>query len=39
MNNLWMILFAVQVVVALVALFCEHGKDERFEGDKLDFRS
>jgi hypothetical protein len=39
MNNFWMILFAVQVVVALVAFFKETGKDESFEDDKLGFRS
>ena len=39
MNNFWMILFAVQVVVALVAFFRENGKDDRFEDDKLGFRS
>jgi hypothetical protein len=39
MNNFWMILFAVQVMVALVAFFRENGKDEAFEDDKLGFRS
>lgn len=39
MNNFWMILFAVQVVIALVAFARENGKDERFEDDKMGFRS
>jgi hypothetical protein len=39
MNNFWMILFAVQVAIALVAFFRENGKDERFEDDKMGFRS
>jgi hypothetical protein len=39
MNNFWMILFAVQVIVALVAFLRENGKDERFEDEKLGFRS
>jgi hypothetical protein len=39
MNNFWMILFAVQVVIALVAMVRENGKDERFADDKMGFRS
>jgi hypothetical protein len=39
MNNFWTILFVIQVVVAVVAFFRENGKDERFDGDKLGFRS
>lgn len=39
MNNFWMILFAVQAAIALVAFVRENGKDERFESDKLSFRS
>jgi hypothetical protein len=39
MNNLWMVLFAIQVAIALVAILRENGKDERFENDKIGFRS
>jgi hypothetical protein len=39
MNNLWMVLFAIQVAIALVAILRENGKDERFEDDKIGFRS
>lgn len=39
MNNFWMILFAAQVVIAVVAFFRENGKDARFEDDKMGFRS
>jgi hypothetical protein len=39
MNNFWTILLAAQVLVAIVAFFRESGKDERFEDDKLGFRS
>ena len=39
MNNFWMILFAVQVAIALIAFLRENGKDERFEDDKMGFRS
>jgi len=38
MNNLWIILFAAQVLVAIIAFLCENGKDERFDGEKLDYR-
>lgn len=37
--NFWLILFAAQIVVTVFALFRESGKDTRFEGEKLDFRS
>jgi|GEM_PF-6293947 len=39
MNNFWMVLFAVQVVIALVAFLRENGKDERFDDEKMSFRS
>ncbi len=39
MNNFWMILFAVQVAIAVLAFFKENGKDQRFDDDKLGFRS
>jgi hypothetical protein len=39
MNSFWMILFAVQVAIAVVAFFRENGKDSRFEDEKLGFRS
>jgi hypothetical protein len=39
MNNFLMVLFAVQVAIALIAFFRENGKDERFEDDKIGFRS
>lgn len=39
MNHFWMILFAVQAAVALFAFIRENGKDERFEDDKMGFRS
>jgi hypothetical protein len=38
MNNFLMILFAAQVLVALIGFLCENGKDERFDGEKLDYR-
>ncbi len=38
MNNLWIILLAAQVLVAVIAFFRENGKDERFDGEKLDYR-
>jgi hypothetical protein len=37
--NLWMILLAAQVLVAVVALVTGLGQDSRFEDDKLDYRS
>jgi hypothetical protein len=37
--NIWLIVLAVQVIVAIVALVKESGEDERFEGDKLGYRS
>jgi len=33
------ILFAVQIAVTLFALLREAGKDTRFSGDRLDYRS
>lgn len=39
MNNFWMILFAAQVVVALLAFLFENSKESRFEDEKLTFRS
>lgn len=35
----WLILFAAQIIVTLFALLRESGKDTRFDGDKLGFRS
>jgi hypothetical protein len=37
--SFWMILFAAQIVVTAFAFFRESGRDNRFEGDKLGFRS
>ena len=37
--NIWLIVLAVQVVAAVIALVKESGEDERFEGDKLGYRS
>ena len=37
--NLWTILLAVQILVALFALVREGGKDSRYEDEKLDYRS
>lgn len=37
--SFWMILFAAQIVVTAFALFRESRRDNRFEGDKLGFRS
>jgi hypothetical protein len=39
MTNFLMILFAVQIVVALAAVVFEKGKDGRFDADKFEFRS
>jgi hypothetical protein len=39
MNNFWIILAGVQILVALVAFLRENGKDESFADDKLGFRS
>jgi hypothetical protein len=39
MTNFLMIIFAVQIVVALAAVAFEKGKDGRFDDDKFDFRS
>ena len=37
--SFWLILFAVQALVMMVAVVRESGKDTRFEGEKLNFRS
>ena len=37
--NIWIILFAVQVIATVFALVRESATDTQFEGDKLDFRS
>ena len=37
--SFWLILFAVQAVVMVFALVRESGKDLRFEGEKLAYRS
>ncbi len=37
--SFWLILFAAQIIVTVVALVRESGKDARFEGEKLGFRS
>ena len=37
--NFWMILLAAQVLVAVVAFARGFRQDERFEDDKLDYRS
>lgn len=34
-----MIALAFQVIIAIVAIVRESGEDERFEGDKLQYRS
>jgi hypothetical protein len=37
--NFWMLLLAVQVLIAIVAFAKGSRQDSRFENDKLDFRS
>jgi hypothetical protein len=37
--NVWMLLLAAQVIVALVAFVRGLGQDSRFEDDKLNYRS
>ena len=37
--SFWLILLTAQVVVMLFAVVRESGKDKRFEGEKLGFRS
>ncbi len=37
--SFWLILLAVQAAVMMFALVRESGKDTRFEGEKLGFRS
>lgn len=37
--SFWLILFAVQALLMLFAVVRESGKDVRFEGEKLGFRS
>jgi hypothetical protein len=37
--NPWLIVLALQVIVAVIALVRESGEDARFEGDKLGYRS
>jgi hypothetical protein len=37
--SFWLILFAAQIIVTVFALVRESGKDARFEGEKLGFRS
>lgn len=37
--SFWLILFAAQIIVTVFALLRESGKDARFEGEKLGFRS
>lgn len=37
--SFWLILFAVQALVMLFAVVRDSGKDARFEGEKLGFRS
>jgi hypothetical protein len=37
--SFWLILFAAQIVIAVIALVRESGEDPRFEADKLDYRS
>ena len=37
--SFWLILFAVQALVMLFAAVRESGKDLRFAGEKLEFRS
>lgn len=37
--SIWIILLAVQIVIAAIALVRESGEDIRFEGDKLGYRS
>jgi hypothetical protein len=37
--NLSLILFALQILVTVIALIRESGEDERFAGDKLGYRS
>jgi hypothetical protein len=37
--NLSLILFALQILVTVIALIRESGEDEPFAGDKLGYRS
>ena len=37
--SFWLILLSAQLVVMLFAIIRESGKDKRFEGEKLGFRS
>jgi hypothetical protein len=37
--NLWIIFFAAQVVVSVIAVVREKKHNGRFEGDKLGYRS
>jgi hypothetical protein len=37
--SFWLIPFAAQIIVTLFALLRESGKDARFDGEKLSFRS
>jgi hypothetical protein len=37
--NFWLIFFAAQILLAVVALIRDRGEDSRFEGDALGFRS
>jgi hypothetical protein len=37
--TLTLIILAAQAIAAVVALICEKGEDDRFAGDKLDYRS
>jgi hypothetical protein len=37
--NIWIILLAAQILVTVFALLREPNKDERFEEDKLGYRS
>jgi hypothetical protein len=37
--NIWIVLLAAQVLVAVVALMREPKNDERFDDDKLGYRS
>jgi hypothetical protein len=37
--SFWLILFAAQMIVTVFALLRESGNDDRFEGEKLGFRS
>jgi len=37
--NFWIIVLVLQVAVTILAFFRKGGSDQRFDGEKLEFRS